>query len=238
MKTVRTNKTVIAAFAVILAMVSAMGAFAQRVGDTVQVSGANWTVQSVSGDTMTLRKAAGYQVGDRGPGGGIIFYVNTAGFTVEMPNARDNYTANYLEVAPANAGTNIQWGGTGTISGITSTSSATSQELTKIGNGRKDTALIVAALQGKETNRAAQLASAYTNNGLRDWFLPSAGELNELYNQRNLPGINMTSGTFWSSTQGGAGTVLTWHQIFSANSNSRTSVNRGTANNVRAIRAF
>jgi hypothetical protein len=40
----------------VLAVLTAGGVFAQRVGDTVQVSGSNWTVQSVSGDTMTLRK--------------------------------------------------------------------------------------------------------------------------------------------------------------------------------------
>ena len=33
------------------------GAFAQKVGDTVQVFGDTYTVQSVSGDTVTLRKA-------------------------------------------------------------------------------------------------------------------------------------------------------------------------------------
>jgi formylglycine-generating enzyme required for sulfatase activity len=40
-----------------LAVLTAGGLFAQRVGDTVQVSGSSWTVETVSGDRMTLRKA-------------------------------------------------------------------------------------------------------------------------------------------------------------------------------------
>jgi hypothetical protein len=41
------------------AVLAAGGAFAQRVGDTASVFGSNWTVQSVSGDTVTLKKAGG-----------------------------------------------------------------------------------------------------------------------------------------------------------------------------------
>jgi len=175
-----------------------------------------------------------YRVGDRGPGGGIIFYHNPAGFTVEMPNSRDNYTAYYLEVAPADAG-QAQWGASGTaISGVTTATSTQVQQQNKIGNGRKDTALIVAELQGKETGRAAQIASAYTNNGMRDWFLPSLGEMKELYNERNLAGINITGDRYWSSTQ--YGNSQSWY--ISANNGNIIMFGKGASLYVRPIRAF
>jgi len=142
-----------------------------------------------------------YAIGDTGPGGGIIFYYNANGFTVEAygnpgdPGYFAAYTAHYLEVAPTITGTLIQWGSGGT--------SGLSTSFTTIGNGKKNTALIVAylALTG-ETNRAAQICAELTSGGKNDWFLPSAGELNQLYQQRTLTGINITNGRYWSSTEG------------------------------------
>ena len=46
-------------FLLALALIVAGGAFAQRVGDTVQLGGETWTVQSISGDTATIRKVPG-----------------------------------------------------------------------------------------------------------------------------------------------------------------------------------
>jgi hypothetical protein len=40
----------------VLATLIAGGAFAQKVGDTIQAGGSNWTVQSVSDNTMVLQK--------------------------------------------------------------------------------------------------------------------------------------------------------------------------------------
>jgi hypothetical protein len=40
----------------VLAVLAVGGVFAQKVGDTVQLSGQPYTIQSVSGDTVTLRK--------------------------------------------------------------------------------------------------------------------------------------------------------------------------------------
>jgi len=242
MKIIKANKAVIAAFAVILAMVCKAGAFAQTVGDTGQFSGKNYRVAEVRADgSLVLQPAQGdYNIGDRGPGGGIIFYYSAEGFTVEMLNASDNYTAHYLEAAPADTGTRIKWGARGTlISGVTITSLITSPEANKIGNGRKDTALIVAAQQGKETGTAAQLCADLTTGGMRDWFLPSLGELKELHKQRTLPGINMIadlSFPYWSSTQ--ASGVSAFFMSFTQSGSSATAVKDDTVQSVRAIRAF
>jgi len=194
------------------------------------------TTFTMPGNAVTVTanfETAPYAVGDTGPGGGIIFYHSPAGFTVEMVNSAENYTAHYLEVAPAITGTSIQWGAYGTtISGVTTFTSATNAN---IGNGRKDTALIVAHLATTvETNRAAQICAALTTGGKTDWFLPSLGELNELYQQRNLTGINTTSGYYWSSSQDD--TNLAWGQNFATGNQTNDNKDRGSS--VRAIRAF
>ena len=110
--------------------------------------------------------AVTYNVGDKGPGGGIIFYVDETGFTVEMVNSEKSYTAHYLETAPDDMPTQygLRWqypihtiGGTGTA----------------IGTGRKNTYLIVDNVYG-DTTEAASACVAYRGpNDLSDWFLPS-----------------------------------------------------------------
>jgi Lhr-like helicase len=49
-------------FFMILAII-AVGAFAQSVGDTFQLGGATWRVDSISGDTATIRRQQA-QTGD------------------------------------------------------------------------------------------------------------------------------------------------------------------------------
>ena len=54
------------------------GVFAQRVGDTVQLGGETWIVQSISGDTATIRKAPGLDgTWKFGTGSGGSFTINT-----------------------------------------------------------------------------------------------------------------------------------------------------------------
>ena len=183
-----------------------------------------------------------YRIGDTGPGGGIIFYVNSSGFTVEGYTGEEgsfsSYTAYYLEAAMSNSPTFAEWGAYGKlIPGITTFSIGTEPFANKIGNGRKDTLTIAAYLAANttETDRAAQLAAAAAFNGLNDWFLPSAGELNLLYVQRNLTGIGITTGWFWSSTQHDI-SIYAWRQDFS--NGIRNNYKKNNMNTVRAIRAF
>jgi len=185
------------------------------------------TVQSGSGGL--------YNIGDTGPGGGIIFYYSAGGFTVEMVNPAENYTAHYLEVAPAITGTSIQWGAYGTLIGeVTTLASPFVADAAKKGNGRKDTALIVAHLGTSESNRAAQICTALTTGGKNDWFLPSLGEFIELYKQRNRTGISITTGSYWTSSQDGYNGA--WVQNFSLGS--QFSNAKDVENSVRAVRAF
>jgi len=188
------------------------------------------------------------QIGDTGPGGGIIFYVadgqdsRTLGFTVEAytgsSGSFDAYTAYYLEVAPNDSGSFI-WGVFGDdtlINGVTTFTSSTHTDAKKIGNGRKDTQFIIAHFEEMSiTNRAAQVAGAANFNSKNDWFLPSSGELDLLYNQRNVEGINITSGWYWSSSQGNPTDV--WTRFF-VNGAWHLGGKMYLLNIVRAIRAF
>ena len=119
-----------------------------------------------------------------------------------------------------------------------------------VGKGRGNTELIVLK-QGKVTNEvlsAARLCADYTvteeGEPFDDWFLPSKGELNKLYLNKEMIGGFEDDG-YWSSTeedQEGA-----WRQSFYNGyqnyGNKRSEGSQGTASgyygrHVRAIRTF
>jgi len=164
----------------------------------------------------SIRQSGEYNIGDRGPGGGIIFYVNFTGFTV------DGYgTAHYLEAAPVNMGELAWKSNNHQLTDIAGTK-------TDLGSGRRNTDLILAVDQNAP---AAKACKDYRGGGLNDWFLPSAEELNLLFRQRALFGIS--NGRFWSSSQYSMGNTL--GQLFD-NSGYRSNIYGN--NSVRAIRAF
>ena len=143
------------------------------------------------------------------------------------------YTAYYLEAAPANE-TTSQWGANGTlIADVTTGTNATSITAASIGVGRKDTQIIVNHLGTNETNRAAQRCASKSTGGKTDWFLPSLGELNEMYKTKGQTGIP-TTGWFWSSSQDVSN--YAWSQNFASGSQDSSVKNYNTT--VRAIRAF
>ena len=221
--------------------------------------------QSNSATVSMVKKY--YEVGDTGPGGGTIFYVADGregrpfGFTVEgytgAVGSFASYTAHYLEVAPNDSGSGLWASSTGTplpnahIEGISAIDinvntnyNVFTHPINQIGNGRKDTMLIVAYLgtvvSPIQAGRAAQLAAAETAGGKNNWFLPSSGELNLIYTSTYLAGM---SGIYWSSTQrnnltGNQG--LAFYQDFTAGGtyNGRDNGTKGISYNVRAIRAF
>lgn len=138
-------------------------------------------------------------VGDRGPGGGIVYYVDNAGF-----NCGSGFTAtgsptggkcNYLEVAPSgwNSGTDPEkaWAVTPnlstSVSGITDEVSYNNSS-SAIGLGYKNSALIVTqngTYNASTNNYAAGAARTYAGNSKSDWYLPSSAELNLLCQWNN-----------------------------------------------------
>ena len=94
-----------------------------------------------------------------------------------------------------------------------------------------------AVMLGECTSGAANLADAYsaTVSGVvyGDWFLPSKGELNQMYvNQTAIGGF--ASNFYWSSSEGVADGA--WGRYF--NSGFQYTFNKTLASSVRPVRAF
>jgi hypothetical protein len=141
-------------------------------------------------------KEAAYAVGDVGPAGGWIFY--DAG-------DYDTYGWRYLEAGPADLGPSV-WGSYYLSTGATDTA---------IGAGSENTRLIVANDTGT-TDKAADLCAEYSlvNEGVTydDWFLPSKDELELLYENLYLAGIdNLSNCLYWSSSEEDAIYVWQFH---------------------------
>jgi hypothetical protein len=130
-----------------------------------------------------------YAVGDVGPAGGFIFYVN--------PNyAADGWR--YLEAAPFDQSAGAPWGCfRREIPGARGTA---------IGTGRQNTADMLVACP--EPGSAAQLCVSFSLNGVRGWFLPSRDELASMYRNLAAHGLGdfqcngvRDNFTYWASTQ-------------------------------------
>jgi len=148
--------------------------------------------------TPTPTPTPTYAVGDPGPGGGIIYYVDNVGFSCgESYSATGSPTGGlckYLEVAPGGWNATAETAGliwavaanqAADVSGIANDVSGIENEIDSvynnalgIGLGYKNSDLIVA--QGNDTTTAAGAARAYTNNAKTDWYLPTTAELNLL----------------------------------------------------------
>jgi hypothetical protein len=134
-----------------------------------------------------------YTVGQTGPGGGKIFYVNMDGFSC---GPTLNSICQYLEMAPSCwhgdpcdsdvKDPYIQWGKSEfselSVPGIVDEFSANISS-TGIGLGYRNSIAIVLQ-QGNDTTTAAGLARAYNGNGLSDWYLPSLAELHQIQQWR------------------------------------------------------
>ena len=135
-------------------------------------------------------------VGDRGPGGGIVYYVSATNFTSNGSTC--NTTCKYLEVAPAtwqSAGVTVAddpfyiWSTNTTVStgqDLTTTSTegiaamSTYEKLNwKIGQGFYNTSVMKVS-GATSTAQAVVLAYAGTDSSSGQWFIPSMNELNEL----------------------------------------------------------
>ena len=130
-------------------------------------------------------------VGDRGPGGGIVYYVKNAGF-----NCGTGFTdtgsptggkCKYLEVAPGDwsasprkpwaTGTSTSGNAISDVNGITNEDSENNTSA-GIGLGLKNSIAIVA--QGNSITTAAGAARAYRGGTKEDWYLPTTAELNQM----------------------------------------------------------
>jgi uncharacterized repeat protein (TIGR02543 family) len=215
---------------------------------------AQWTAAALS-----CANGGACAVGDTGPGGGIVFYVQAAGGTFACGETLAS-TCKYLEAAP-----NTWSGGAGDgrtklwavsayqstdVTAITNDSSAYNNA-SGIGLGYKNSLAIVA--QGNDTTTAAGAARAYAGGSQSDWYLPTTAELNLLCQwARNVAqsvttrctGGTLNTGTgasggfssfnYWSSSEIVAS--FAWLQDFGSGAQGNTG--KSTKVYVRPVRAF
>ena len=159
-----------------------------------------------------------YTIGQTGPGGGKIFM---------LPTTAGNTSGKYFEAALDDSSSGIAW------CSIDSTALGATVGLAgtgAIGNGSANTALMLARC----TTGAAYSAFSYISpNNTADWFLPSKGELNQMFvNKTSIGGF--AGSWYWSSSESNA--TFAWGQLFSLG---ETSGNlKSQALYVRPVRAF
>ena len=147
-----------------------------------------------------------YRVGQTGPGGGIIFYVD-----LTRPEG-----SQYFEAACAGwsdgtcGGSDLTW--LTAVWGCRETS-IIGADGTAIGDGEQNTADIIAAdcPDSAMDTLAAEYAYDLVLGGQSDWFLPSKDELNQLYTNRAMVGGSLTCG-WWSSSEFDAN--YAWFEVF------------------------
>ena len=197
----------------------------------------NFSTSSTSKTTTTYGKT--YNIGDDGPGGGIIFYYSEVGFDVYEPDGSVK-KCHYLEVSKFDLG-EISW--------CTQEYSNTSccniaSTLTDVGAGRINTFKIIKSTHKVGTitkeNCAALACHSYSTATTKagDWFLPSKDELNLLYKnlgKRVLLSNTTNDNDYWSSSQ--YDNNHAWDQSFSSGYQSYY-FNKYSSNSVRAVRAF
>jgi phage baseplate assembly protein gpV len=143
-----------------------------------------------------------YKVGDTGPGGGVIFFV-------DRYNEYSGFT--YLEVAPVSTQVQTTWATNVNSNQATAVSGADSRAL---GAGYQNTLDIVAQTGNVAATCAAKYCADLVSGGQSDWYLPSISELqlirNVVYNQMGVG--SFINGGYWSSTESAANAA--WYHSF------------------------
>jgi hypothetical protein len=182
--------------------------------------------------TATCAMGGACIVGDTGPGGGIVFYVQASG-TFACGSTLSS-TCKYLEAAPT-SGTSAWTDASYAWSGNTTGEIGLNARGTAVGSGYKNTVAMVA--QSSTANRAGTIARAYRGpNNLSDWYLPSKDELNQLYINRATVG-GIATNYYWSSSE--VYSLETWYQDFGLTISGRqTNQAKYQTYYVRPVRAF
>jgi hypothetical protein len=158
-----------------------------------------------------------YEIGDTGPAGGLIFYIND----------NDSDVWKYLEAAPSDQGSNIAWGCGGTL--------IDGADGTAVGTGAQNTVDIITGCT--TAGIAAKICDDLILGDYSDWYLPSRDELNLMYinlSQNGLGGFD-SSTPHWSSTELDANSAF----IQYLDNGSQTQSNKDyDFYLVRAVRAF
>ena len=208
----------------------------KSISTTSNITTSKTESSSVSTNVSTSKNTTTYNIGDDGPGGGIIFYYSEAGFDVYEPDGSVK-KCHYLEVSKFDLGA-ISW-----CSKKPRVDCCNITTLTAVGAGRINTFKIINSTHKGGTitkeNCAALACNSYSTATTKagDWFLPSKDELNLLYQnlgKRVLLSNTTNDNWYWSSSQGDD--CYAWGQRFSDGDQYYT--DKDYTGSVRAVRAF
>lgn len=178
---------------------------------------------AVTPSALTCSTGGGCEIGQIGPGGGIVFYVAPTLFTSGLQCSN---SCEYLEVAPTNwvADETIwSWNNRYQIEGTAD----------GIGAGYANS---LKANFSLTSNSCISAARRYVGGGKSDWYLPAPSEYVEIYRQFSvLPSGYTLSGVYKSSRDNLASTF--WY--FDANRGTTSGGGSKNSNSkARPIRAF
>ncbi|NND07307.1 MAG: DUF1566 domain-containing protein [Saprospiraceae bacterium] len=171
--------------------------------------------------TLAIRK---YEIGDSAHAG-LVFWVDQSGehglvcsFT-DLQSSTNDMTPHWSTDITNYTGAT---GGKGTVVGIEA--------------GMTNTTLIISA-DPADLDAAARLCADLLDAGVGDWYLPSQGELDLIYQGLFLNGLGTFAlGYYWSSTEDSANASMAWGCIFF--DGTRSTKQKDGYGRVRAIRAF
>ena len=178
---------------------------------------ANFTLYAQWTAVVTCANGGVCVVGNTGPGGGTVFYVGSS--TINSATGISS-GGKYLEFGSLTTKTYSCWTGDRI------------RERRTLGDGALNTKEITAICS--MANGAAYYAANLTEGGKSDWFLPSSGELEQMFSSRSSTGIAAT-GVYLSSTDTNTNSAMTVD--FGQNAK-LAALYRDTVLNVRPIRAF
>ncbi len=166
-------------------------------------------------------------IGLKGPGGGIVFIT---------PSTRGNTTGLFYEASPSTWASSA---GNATSSWCSNTTGSLRFDTALFYPGVMEGAYKTAVMLGDCFSGAATLADEYTatvNDVVYgDWFLPSIGEMREMFNNRAAIG-GLGSSVYWSSTEHSATSALTFG--FDNNPGGPDVSGKANQHLVRPVRAF
>ena len=175
------------------------------------------------------------KVGDDGPGGGVIFYVN--------PNAADDGWT-YLEITKTKISENDYafgfylkdstasdpWGTVGTSEDIGKGKENTDELVDKMDHG-DGTAYSSSQSTESKAEYAARVCKDYRGGGYSDWFLPSIKELLECFRVKDTVNVNVSGAL--SSTEKDEGSLY-----YVDSTGTKCEIGRGWKEPVFAVRRF
>lgn len=140
------------------------------------------TIPSAFG-ALSCAQGGQCKIGDKGPGGGLVFYVGTTPINAVEGVSTGGLYMEFLDLSTefgngAGQTPSPQWGCKGMSIPATQSPEVNKVHADSVGKGAQNTKAIVDAC--KTAGIPAAIALNLDRNGQSDWFLPSRGELNQV----------------------------------------------------------